>query len=219
MSCQWQQITLRRRVRHFCRRTKRPCTSPLICLHFKSIILLTTTPWGFNHQVSRLNVLQWISFRFFLFFCFFSLFPFFILFFSFPSFPFLSFPCLFFYVNFQKMFSTSKSFSEEITCFTCFSVPNSNLFVQLNPVQVTLDTTTCIWFNRFLRSIFASAVSIIKFSSVYKPFASYCHMVQMQPHWSAKLKVNNVGISSSQATLSFKISWDVRYFSRTKNEN
>ncbi|KAK3746692.1 hypothetical protein QZH41_018916 [Actinostola sp. cb2023] len=38
-------------------------------------------------------------------------------------------------------------------------VPNPNLFVQLNPVQITLDTTTCIWFNRFLRSIFTSTDS------------------------------------------------------------
>ncbi|XP_031549188.1 UHRF1-binding protein 1-like isoform X1 [Actinia tenebrosa] len=34
-------------------------------------------------------------------------------------------------------------------------VPTPNLFVQLNPVQLTLDTTTCIWFNRFLRTIFS----------------------------------------------------------------
>ncbi|XP_032240732.2 UHRF1-binding protein 1-like [Nematostella vectensis] len=32
-------------------------------------------------------------------------------------------------------------------------VPPPNLFVQMNPVQLTLDVTTCIWFNRFMTTI------------------------------------------------------------------
>ncbi|XP_078346054.1 bridge-like lipid transfer protein family member 3B [Oculina patagonica] len=33
------------------------------------------------------------------------------------------------------------------------AVPCPNLFIQLNPIQLTLDTATCLWFNSFLQSI------------------------------------------------------------------
>lgn len=32
-------------------------------------------------------------------------------------------------------------------------VPCPNVFIQLNPIQLTLDTTTCVWFNNFIQSI------------------------------------------------------------------
>lgn len=33
------------------------------------------------------------------------------------------------------------------------AVPTPNLFIQLNPIQLTLDTATCLWFSSFMRSI------------------------------------------------------------------
>ena len=43
--------------------------------------------------------------------------------------------------------------------FDLFTVPAPNLFIQLNPIQLTFDPTTCLWFNRFLRSILENKVS------------------------------------------------------------
>lgn len=32
-------------------------------------------------------------------------------------------------------------------------VPCPNMFIQLNPIQVTLDTATCLWFNNFIQNV------------------------------------------------------------------
>ena len=39
-------------------------------------------------------------------------------------------------------------------------VPCPNVFIQLNPIQLTLDITTCLWLNSFARSILGQRVSI-----------------------------------------------------------
>lgn len=43
--------------------------------------------------------------------------------------------------------------------YSFISVPCPNMFIQLNPIQVTLDTATCLWFNNFIQNVIGERVS------------------------------------------------------------
>ena len=46
-----------------------------------------------------------------------------------------------------------------VTKIFMISVPCPNLFMQLNPIQLTVDTATCLWLNKFMQSILGERVS------------------------------------------------------------
>ena len=46
------------------------------------------------------------------------------------------------------------------------SVPSPNVFVQVNPFQLTFDALTCVWLNRFTQSVAAGLVSSITLLSL-----------------------------------------------------
>ena len=50
-------------------------------------------------------------------------------------------------------------------------VPCPNVFIQLNPIQLTLDIPTCLWLNSFARSILGQRVSTcLPFSALKSRF-------------------------------------------------
>lgn len=45
------------------------------------------------------------------------------------------------------------------------------MFVQLNPIQFTLDTATCLWFNKFIQNVIGERVSGVIFRT--RQFCSF----------------------------------------------